>query len=431
VSSVDFWVIGFDVNFGAPPGAPPPLALLDFWTMLHKPGPEAAPDSSHQQNGQIQSLLILQNVGQHSNNKPEQTMQTVEGAAFKYILEGGNSPQPTQTSANVTKGTKNIDPGTQWFVRGGSFKFRIASDFAISDASIEQADTKTPTKASSPLKIYSTPMHIENDGKGIKSTLKITIRNLKTQELVHDWSTFELVTKDVPTAIWNPYDPKLDPKFAPKQLLNGDNPTVKQCMSLAISAPAVQLSPPPNWPGFIPKFNLTEVANIGILDYRYIKARGTDWFMPTSLPMQNKYLQLQFSEAELEQSNADRWNNTRKTWSGLSTKSEMVNHPESGLLNLFAKTLGWDQNTSEPEQTTQSATIITPAAPAVPTTNPHLVSSEPSTTLPANEAKNSTASTNIKSIPRAAWELVGSLPSKMISDLEGTYLSLPRIAVVF
>jgi hypothetical protein len=328
-------------------------------------------------------------------------------------------------------------------VKGGSFAFRISTDFAVSDTSLELSDEtyqearkaaiankQDPDKVShlrtsmSTSKIYSKPMHV-GQVKDITSTLAVTVvRKVvgKADEVIDNFSSVTLATKPVPTAIWEAYDPHLDPKKKPASLLNGDNATVPQSMAVAFGRPLPTLSPPVSLDGhgfFIPKFKATAAMRFGVLDFRTTAQKfggihgdalnGTDWYVPASQPKQEQYLPrpltLEEKEKEKERNetnNAVRWADTRSYWSGLADKAGLVNGTVEtetaglGLLTVVAQTLAWDQKRPQTE-------IVFPEP--VPD--------------PASRGRQ-----------RQPWELSGSLPAKMIRNLEGMYLDLPRVAVV-
>lgn len=310
--------------------------------------------------------------------------------------DNSSTGDPTSTGA-----------GTKWFVKGGTFQFRIASDFAVKDVTItakplnrdsdsqDVAATVTPSTST----IFSKPMHVNTE---ITSTLTVTVKNENTGEIIDNWTTAVLVPKDVPTAIWDPYSQALDPSNKPAQLLNGNNATVKQCMSLMLTAPPPELCPPPTWPGFIPKFKATAAMKFGIRDFTVDKHDGTDWFVPASEPKQAEYLPRELTDAEKKESNQDRWNEVRNAWDGMATQNDQV-MDKDGLLDMWAKTLIWDQKRPQTEDTPGPATGSAGSSGA------------PKATLP---------------LARQPWQLIGGLPLKMIKNLEGTYLDLPRLAVV-
>ena len=256
--------------------------------------------------------------------------QNLEGAALKYVLENGNFPLPKRPEDDTVKETKSTGAGEKWFVKGGSFQFRIASDFAISDANIAlssqsikdltaaaKAKNQDPPKgpfvravASSTTPIFSKPMHVPQnltDAKSkITSTLAVTVANKDTDDVIDAWDSVKLVAKDVPTAIWAAYDPALDPGKKPAALLNGDNATVKQCMTLMLTAPPPFLSPPPELKGFIPKFKATAAARFEVRDFRTSTDEGTAWFVPGSETLQTMYLPRELTDREKAQANQDR-----------------------------------------------------------------------------------------------------------------------------
>ncbi|KAK6429331.1 hypothetical protein LTR95_014522, partial [Oleoguttula sp. CCFEE 5521] len=101
VAHVDFWVFGFDVYFGEQPRVPDPLNLSDFYDMVHKAGPTSGRPPS---------------AGPETAGLDQQIKLTVEQGAF---------PMPSQDTATASAQPDSSGAGMKWFVKGGSFAFRI------------------------------------------------------------------------------------------------------------------------------------------------------------------------------------------------------------------------------------------------------------------------------------------------------------------
>jgi hypothetical protein len=96
-----------------------------------------------------------------------------------FMLHAGanDGSNPTSTGA-----------GSKWFVRGGTFKFRVSTDFAISQASVVGIDSSPDVKdhtivisAPDAAKIYSRPMHVSTP---ITSVVSIKISKVTNAETV-------------------------------------------------------------------------------------------------------------------------------------------------------------------------------------------------------------------------------------------------------
>lgn len=411
---VDFWFMGFDFDFGASPQQPPPLDLLQFWEMLHKMGPDQSSGSSGQHQALVSSLLTYGFTSQDPDHKISPA--TFPGAALKFSLEDGNFPLPSQPDTSATKGDpSSTGTGSKWYVKGGSFRFRISTDLALSDTTLEknkeefdnevlaeQAAAKKENRQPNPIspvhaqtspdKVFSKPMHLTEAQGKMTSTLAVTVVYQFDGEIIDNFRAVNFVVKPVPTAVWDPYDAATDPKLKPDGLLNGANSTTNQCMGVAFEPPLPFLSPPVSMDGlglFIPKFKATAAMKFGILDFR-VSVNGTDWFVPVSEPVQTQYIPSELKPAQQQKSNADKWAGMRDTWNGLKSKSTVVNAAKTGVLATFASTLGWDKDRPQTEVRT----------------------------LPK------------RSDGRKPWELLGGVPSKLVKNLEAAYLDLPRVGVV-
>jgi hypothetical protein len=90
---------------------------------------------------------------------------------------------------------------------------------------------------------------------------------------------------------------------------------------------------------------------------------------------------------------------------GTKTTQDLVD----SLLNQVATTLQWDQNRSQLE--TQDINTVNSAL------------QKQATSVSASAAKGQGVDLS------SPWKLVGNIPTKLIKNLESTYLDLPRLAV--
>lgn len=355
------------------------MTLPEFWGMLHKPGPNVESRNTNDENPP-ESLLSYIKGGQPA------VQQRNEGAAFVFSLEDGNFPMPHRkdTSTNPNGGSTSTGAGSKWFVKGGSLRFRINSDFAISKATVQ--DT-TAVTAPADAVIYSRPMHVDSP---IMSELTVTVRRVIDSSVQGSWRSVVADMKLMPQAAFGKYDPKLDPsnpKADSTALLSGDPGLVNLMMGVIITTPLPILAE--SKIGLIQ--NATNMMLAGIKDFRgNVCPTGTDWLLPAWEPAQSKYLPAPLTDAEKSETNQERWDAMRTTWSALESKQNLLNGETDGLLAKCNDIFGW--------QKTQLQT-------------------EPPQQPPSNGTQQ-------------PWQLIGKLPTKLINSLEVRYLDLPRTAVV-
>ena len=314
--------------------------------------------------------------------------------------------------------------GTKWHVKGGSFAFRIAPDFAITGATVATKasdDLKVKNKASTDPKVknsylqkvqniptpmvatskgptpldiqqvFSTPMHLAA-GMQLTSPLEVTIRRLigTTKEVIEGWQP-EYVVKDVPKALWGAYDSALDPAHnkpgRDSPLLNTTDQTVKLAMGLSLKAPLPQLSE-----SLIPAFNATEAQK-----YQIERPGGGPWLLPktpddqsTMLPAENNFdLETMSVPDRIKQ-----WDTVKNGWVSIAKNQASM---AADLASLCMSTLGWDQPAPE---------VVTEAKAA------GIIPWQLQTALP----KRLVAGTGTKTL------------ADTVNGLENFYLDLPRIA---
>lgn len=232
LSSVDFWFFSFSFEFGAKPQPPNPLDLQSFYELCQKAGP---PDTSSERTSATDDLVVQ----------------------LKFSLEDGAFPMPSED----TKDNKPDDTGagSKWFVKGGSFQFRVSSVFAATEAYVETPQSGKNNKlipeqdvnlldavdlgSSSPKTLSSMPMGTTNN---ITSKLYVGIRT--HGGVVTDGFQPSSVIKAMPQAMWS------DPQHPPDRL-SSEKGTMDLPMAITFKAP-----PPVLAKAKIPMFKAENMA---------------------------------------------------------------------------------------------------------------------------------------------------------------------------
>jgi hypothetical protein len=427
--SVDFYLFGFDVDFGASPEEQPAKNLLQFWELLHSPGP-AVESQEKPDPKRLKSFVMydknLDLLGKPSHQPPEQ--HVYEGAALKFALEDGNFNNPPNTSTPVspTPTSDNSDPtstgqGVKWCVKAGTFKFRVATDLPISHAIVAGGSDGSPPieipnldEKPAPLDtgIYSKPMRVTD---GIVSELTVTVKFKTSGELVGRWTHVAFDIKAVPWGTFGKYDITSDPsKSDASVLLDPTGGTMPLPMGLIVAAPLPHLAE-----SLIGAFKASDASKLAVVDFRLVPkvfSDGVNWFVPrftpqdpdpkaigiVLAPQQNIFIPDELNPGKLNASNQQKWDDMGQQWTELATQNKtLVTGNVTGLLATCASVLGWNQR------------------------------------VPISAASPTASATASAQLP---WQLVGTFPEKlvrsqtkagvMVKNLEATYLVLPRIAVV-
>jgi hypothetical protein len=385
------------VDFGASPEAPPAQNLLQFWQLLHQPGPSSASLDIATDANPLQSQLIvdiLDGKGPHP--------LTQDGAAFKFVLEGGNYPGPSAPTTGSQKAPSNEGSGAFWNVRAGSFQFRVMSDFAITSYNVaagSDGDEPGSSKNSEPhtQSIGSKPMRLpimvvdpKSGGpvpQPIVSDMTITVKERVNHTIHGAWQNVDFVVKAVPSAIWGFYDPANDPLNNPGSSLLQNKPgdsTRPLCMGVKLTAP-----PPVLAEATIGIVRPSLMAVFRVLDFGdSTKPQGTNWILQPTEPTQSSYLARSLTPAEqaliAQQSSGGLvklWNGFQEEWSVLKTNEAIVTDPNDGIIARCTQLFGWSQKRPV---------------------------DDPAGNLPT-------------------WQLSGAMPKDLIANINSAYMELPRL----
>jgi hypothetical protein len=468
-SSVDFWFFGFDVSFGDDDPIPPPQTLLQFWQTTHQPGPNTSDRGDNDADPLVSSLTWNPTAVVVNSDGVLQTPLPA-GAAFKFILQDGNMPQPMKQTGGSTTSTPPPVPstgaGAGWFVKGGTFQFGITTEFALSAATVMgatvdgttvagQGPVSLPAAGDPADAVYSRPMRVMTPITSVL-TIKVEHEVGSNWVTIGGWLDVAFITKLIPTSLWSSYDPqldllRLDPSGPPPStLLNGTASTIKRAMGVTLSAP-----PPVMAKALVPTFEATSAAEASVQQYDPVAKTLTDWFIPAFEPEQDsKYLAAKLTADEVKLTAEERWDAMISTWSALESEQSVLTEPADGMLMVAAtEVFLWNINRPQTE-TASPPTASTPTttesrakrfaagggngrAVTVPAGGGGTVPAGGGTvpagggTLPAGggtvPAGGSTTPTTPTTQP--PWMLTGQLPMNLINGLKDRYLALPRVCV--
>ena len=384
---MDFYFFGFDISFGSHPDPPGPVRLEDFYDIVHRAGPQEADQSQQSRDDQAANI-------------PE-TMKHL-----KFCLEDGAFPMPQDDKpSNPSDGSDGKDPpnaglGSLWHVKGGSFQFRIACDFAISEGQVQESDILySGVPGQDKLEpIFAKPMWVT---KHINSKLIISVVNQEHGKPVAGFKT-SFVIKPVPSALWGSYNQTHDPAHTDdkqammEHLLSTADAVRPLAMAVSLHSPDPYLARSP-----IPDFNITEASKKPVFSTEIgPDGRATAaWLLAPSEPTQTLFSPEAVNQPATLEDRALTWSKTRTSWEQ-SFNPQLVGDGKAsgtGMLGLAAELLGW--NKPDPAQREDDKRLKG---------------------------------------PRKAWELRGALPHKLVvgnveadqktrdGGLEAFYLNLPQ-----
>ncbi|KAL7276584.1 hypothetical protein RUND412_000426 [Rhizina undulata] len=268
---VDFWVFGFDINFGPGAARIQPVKLDAFYNLVLQSG---APSSLSGAN------LFLTQTEEKTSEEPS-ARPHVYGCQSGLVTGSGKQETPE---------------GEIWNVRAGSFSFGVSCRFAINSATLGDAAVTWSTD------IYAKPMQLENP---LSSTMKISIA--RTDEKPSSKATdpvwkISRDLKSVPNALWGQYHPDEDPSLKGNNitsLLNGKDVATSLMMGVIINAPDPELSN-----DVIPKFNAVKAMSQDVF------GQGKEKIFPKNLQSNQIWLPLKAVPGPNQWKNvSDRWKN--------------------------------------------------------------------------------------------------------------------------
>ncbi|KAA8897745.1 hypothetical protein FN846DRAFT_783189 [Sphaerosporella brunnea] len=222
---VNFWVFGFNINFGPSPVDQPPVDLEGFWEML------------------LQDGMVATRSAKASRRRRARALAANPAAAAAAATAAANTGDHVFAVQSGLLPTSSEDAET-WDVRAGVFAFCVQSRFAIQEATCTGG-----AAVSDPTPIYAKPMQLTSPLSS-KMNITVTKHNPTVKDEVDKWQLVKVV-KAVPDALWGFYPSSSASKGNNiKELLSGTNLTVPLTMGITVASPRPVLSEDK-----IPKFN--------------------------------------------------------------------------------------------------------------------------------------------------------------------------------
>ncbi|KAE8356853.1 hypothetical protein BDV28DRAFT_41599 [Aspergillus coremiiformis] len=300
---VDFWVFGFDIDFGAKDAnVPDPLSIDEFIDVVCQsdtPGAYA-----------IAGLLDTGSTGE----------VTAGPEAHVFAVEEGLFPEEDIQSSPSREG---------WVITPTMFVFSISCKFAIKEVNVV---TVTPggQRSEPTSKSYNEPLHAKPmQANNIGSVLNVSIQRKGTsvKEKFTDpvWDDIEEIYSDIPDALWGAYNPSSDPSRVKnhKDLLNGTSKkTVRRMTGVRIACPGPMCSEDTTKPYNVEKYQVQALPPVNI---------------PPMYPRPETYDGNYSRDKE-------QWKRVENTW---NTPVEGANAAVT-LVNLWTEVLaskmGWDED---------------------------------------------------------------------------------------
>ena len=192
---VDFYVFGFDVNFGdQSPVLPKPIGLDEFYKLVLQ---------TESKQGAANAHMIF---GPEEELEDRESSMAVETQPHVLTCVSGLVPPDEKK--------QNDETDTKWIVRGPVFAFQVMCKFAVADAKVVTETGDPNDKFEYPINhdatktIFSKPMHIQQEFA--QSQLTIIIAPKRTPGLLEPdpktnptWDTATVGYSNLPNGLWS------------------------------------------------------------------------------------------------------------------------------------------------------------------------------------------------------------------------------------
>ncbi|KAI1030068.1 hypothetical protein LB504_010367 [Fusarium proliferatum] len=218
---VDFWIVAFDINFGDHHPKIPPVTLSEFYELVLQDTPASS----------FASASSLITGKQQQEPIAASTLSRPKNEAHNFLAESGLLNPDDQPERGQE------DP---WTVRAGTFVFVAECKMAISN--VTTSDNAAPILQGND--VFSKPMGMTTP---MTSTLQIQVIHEDGSNPEEDWQ-FERYTQMLPSALWERYDRRTDPRQSGNNvndLLNTNNGSPSLMTGVRVTAPKPTMSPDP------------------------------------------------------------------------------------------------------------------------------------------------------------------------------------------
>ncbi|KAI0118156.1 hypothetical protein GGR51DRAFT_498314 [Nemania sp. FL0031] len=224
---VDFWIVGFDINFGSDVSRNEAVSLLEFYQLV------------------LQSQVGTSLSAFAKGNLPMATQTDDESIAVQEPVdvriaknEGHNFL--AQSGLLNPQDQPEREQNEHWTVRAGSFSFVVECKMAINAVKNDPAGGTILTHDD----VYSTPMKLTSP---LNSTVTVVIQQDGVSTPDDGWQ-YDKYLSGLPRALWSKYDPKTDPRTSGNNisdLLNNDKGVSTLMGGVLITAPKPTMAPDP------------------------------------------------------------------------------------------------------------------------------------------------------------------------------------------
>ncbi|KAI1819366.1 hypothetical protein F4861DRAFT_527244 [Xylaria intraflava] len=220
---VDFWIVGFDINFGKDTSRNEAVTLQEFYELV------------------LQSQVSASLSAVKSGNVPL-AQQIDDGLVDTRALPQKNEAHNFLAQSGLLNPTDQPERNQNepWVVRAGSFSFVVECKMAIN--AVKKNDDSDPILTYDD--VYGKPMKLTSPLKSVV-TVKIDQEGAATQD--EEWR-YDRYLSGLPRALWAKYDPAQDPRTSGnniRDLLNTDQGVATLMGGVLITAPPPTLAPDP------------------------------------------------------------------------------------------------------------------------------------------------------------------------------------------
>ncbi|KAH7110819.1 hypothetical protein B0J11DRAFT_473636 [Dendryphion nanum] len=335
---VDFWVFGFNIDFGGKADPHEALTLDQFEKFVI--------DSKENSNAPSAFDTI--------------TCYTPIARSIPQPALGGQGravadPRPPEKAAgfhvlNVTSGlipsgdSKSTPSGDVWLIRRAVFAFTVSCKFPVSRIEVktggEDPGPDTHTIQGTGKSMYARPMR---DSKPMGSTMTIKITADAPPKALSDpppakvphWDRNVGIVKKMPAAIWGPYSRETDPSFNSnnRDMLNsGKENTVELLCGVNIMAPKQLTSQADTMKAFDYEKTMVQPVSDGKGPF---KCEGLECQEPSFQPLQPIMKDKDVDSAQ--------WGLVEKTWRAKGKKTEADVDIAKIWQDFGLEELGWDK----------------------------------------------------------------------------------------
>ncbi|KAI1171807.1 hypothetical protein F4777DRAFT_593405 [Nemania sp. FL0916] len=224
---VDFWIVGFDINFGADASRNEAVSLQEFYDLV------------------LQSQVGTSLSAFASGNLPmvkqgDQELIAAQDPLDVKIAKNEGHNFLAQSGLLNPQDQPEREQNEPWTVRAGSFSFVVECKMAINAV-------KNSSTGDAILKhddVYSTPMKLTSP---LNSTVTVVIQQ-DTVSTPDDGWQYDKYLSGLPRALWSKYDSSTDPRTSGnniRELLNSDKGVSTLMSGVLITAPKPTMAPDP------------------------------------------------------------------------------------------------------------------------------------------------------------------------------------------